>query len=241
MAVLIDMAEHLHIQMKTDWAFCETNIRSVLQILADAVTDNWRNPELLDQWSDETPLFPIRPEEWAASLPYSVEYENWIYMKGAVNLFTFDFSPLSRYVADIVIRKENDGSLTLVLIVKEWILHEYRFTREEYRMEEEFDELQKQIGDGVLKEYELRREEHPLITAWSERRDRIEDFDDLVWPQNQQALFHLVEKLDAALTITQIMVDDEIWKNAPDERRAAFVSHYSDRIISRSALEGTSQ
>lgn len=235
------MAEYFHIRMKTDLEFRETNVRSVLQILADAVAENWRNPELHDEWSDETPSLPIRPEEWAASLPYSVEFENWIYLKGVVGLFSFDFSPLSWYVADVVVHKENDGSLMLVLIVKEWILHERRSTREEYRMEEEFDELQKQIGDGVLKEYELRREEHPLITAWRERRDRVEDFDDLVWPQNQQALFHLVEKLDAALTITQITVDDEIWKNAPDERRTAFVSHYSDRIISSPALEDTSQ
>jgi hypothetical protein len=230
MGVLIDMAEYLHIRMKTDLAFCETNVRSALQILADAVADNWRNPELRDEWSDETPSLPIRPEEWAASLPYSVEFENWIYMKGAVNLFSFDFSPLSSYVADVVVRKENDGSLTVVLIVVEWILYETRGCREINRMELEWREIRQGRGESEPTKTGP-DEDHPEYWLWWEKYDMLHGLE-IVWPQNQQALFHIVEKLDAALTITQITVDDEIWKNAPAERRAAFVSHYSGRFIS---------
>ena len=228
------MSDWVSIGIDMQEQFNHVNVLKTLETFRNAVADNWRNPELLDQWSDACTKYPINPEDWAARPHYDKPQTAGFGWTGlGINVFDFSFSPLSGYVCGVVVGCDDaTGSLSLLLTADAWIVNERRSTREEDRMEQEVRDLQKQIGDAVLKEYELHREEHPLITAWSERRDQIEDFDDRVWPQNQRALFHLVEELDAVLTIRRIEVDDKIWRHAPAESRAAFTARYPGRVES---------
>lgn len=211
------MANYLYIDVKTGLSFDERNVRTVLDSLSNAVSENWHNPDLRDEWIDDVPYLPIKPEEWADRLPYDSPYDCWHSIELGINVFSFCFSPLSRYCADLVVSKEKDDSLSIILSVKDSIVYERRSSREMERLELELRDFQEKYAED-FRDYEMREEEHPFLREWCVRRDLVDvTLDDPVWPKNRLALLHLVEKLRETFSVTRVELDESL-KGVKGER-----------------------
>ncbi|HEV2295487.1 MAG TPA: hypothetical protein VGR35_16680 [Tepidisphaeraceae bacterium] len=193
------------IDYETDFT---TAVASVLQALADSVSDNWR--VLCDEWSSAEAAPKVDVDAWAAQCAAG-KMERFQSNDGAVfyaAMMDFAFSPASSLLCSCVVLQRADGGLSVSLLLDRNAPGETVGDREQRRMEAPWEEAR--LHRTVRTDRSIGPDEDdPTFDAWWEKWDALEDTPP-VWPQNKKAIQNIISRLAAVHPLRFASIDPEL-------------------------------
>jgi hypothetical protein len=197
------MSDEIGILIDYDVPFTRENIRTVLAVLDVAVQDNWR---LNDRWSDPEPKLKVELEQWLNQCtPNSMsDLSEWTQSDS----FYFEFSPLSAWVAYLIVCQEENGALSVMLNISKSVIHERQGHRERYRMKYEREKTAQATGKSAVGKNGSNENDPSSEARWAEYQ-RLEDTRP-VWGDNKKCLLHIIDRLKSVFPVREVHIDAEL-------------------------------
>jgi hypothetical protein len=202
------MSELHYCYIEYEAPFGPRSVEEVLQALALAVAENWRDAR--DEWSPPEPEHPIDAEGWAKEFTRAhmtqLEFEGrpyWISRE-----FGFSYSPQSSRSANFGVGENHDGTLRARIGVSDQQRIEVRGDRRRSQMKRRWEQIRRRRGERPP----FRTgpdDDDPGYDEWWREYDRLEETPE-VWPQNKRCIQHIISRLRAALPVRNVTMDEPL-------------------------------
>jgi hypothetical protein len=184
----------MYCSLDYDVPFTRDTIRRVLDALAEAVEDNWR--DITD--ARRKPIF-VKADSWS-----EVEFEE---VEGGKRTpwFEFSYSPFSATDAEILFSGSNQGQLSVMLTFpRKSFMEEVEGEDEYLEMEREWEDIRKERGESSRAKIGP-DEWLPYYDEWWQKYNALRQTPK-VWAKNQPRFRHLFDKLLSVFPAKEVTV-----------------------------------